>query len=432
MAFDSQRGVTVLFGGEGLYVPATGFLADTWEWNSNTWALRTPSSAPPPRAQHAMAYDAARGRVVMFGGITNGPTSTSGSVPLQDTWEWDGTNWTQALPAQSPSARRLHAMSFAATTGKTVLFGGEDNNTVTLADTWEWDGTNWLLAGSGGIPARKGAGLAWNGPSNRTVLFGGVGAGTPPPMLGDTWTWDGNAWTQSTALPQPPARGFPALIWDTWHSRTLLSGGIDNTGHLTDCWSWSSAGWTQLALLTPAPPPMAAPAAAFDSLRGTTVVFGRPESQGAPETWEAYEPITTAAVTAYGSGCGVPLPTLQAHTGSRPIIGQTQMSDITNAYLGIAFVAWGFSNQFWGGLPIPVALDPIGINGCLLWQSGDGTLGSGCISTSWTTAQHAFPIPLLPGLDGTRIYLQAWTLNPAFNPLGVVLSNGLELQIGGQ
>ena len=44
-----------------------------------------------------MAYDAADGTVVLFGG-----QGRSGS--LGDTWTWDGSAWTQAHPSTSPPA----------------------------------------------------------------------------------------------------------------------------------------------------------------------------------------------------------------------------------------------------------------------------------------------------------------------------------------
>lgn len=63
MAFDSARNRTVLFGGMG----STGELSDTWEWNGTAWSpISTPM--PPARAFHGLAYDSARQRTVLFGG----------------------------------------------------------------------------------------------------------------------------------------------------------------------------------------------------------------------------------------------------------------------------------------------------------------------------------------------------------------------------
>ena len=103
---------------------------------------------------------------------------------------------------------------------------------------------------------------------------------------------------------------------------------------------------------------------------------------------------------------------------------------VDNAYLGIAFVAWGRSNATWGGLPLPLSLDPFGFQGCLLLQDGDITLDSPCTSTSWTTASYSVAVPTNPLLSGQTFYLQAWTLQPGYNSAGIVTSNGLAMTIG--
>ena len=65
LAYDSKRGVTVLFGGWSdnrlVHPPAT------WEWDGQTWTLRA-TSGPSARVSHTMAYDSARGVTVLFGG----------------------------------------------------------------------------------------------------------------------------------------------------------------------------------------------------------------------------------------------------------------------------------------------------------------------------------------------------------------------------
>lgn len=44
-------------------------LGDTWLWNGATWR-RTTGASPPARYAHAMAFDSRRGVVVMYGGAT--------------------------------------------------------------------------------------------------------------------------------------------------------------------------------------------------------------------------------------------------------------------------------------------------------------------------------------------------------------------------
>ena len=55
---------------------------------------------PGPLADLAMSYDPGRGRTVLFGGRQD---NTSASLSNQ-TWEWDGIAWTQQA-ISGPSAR---------------------------------------------------------------------------------------------------------------------------------------------------------------------------------------------------------------------------------------------------------------------------------------------------------------------------------------
>jgi hypothetical protein len=69
MAYDAVLNLVVLFGG----LPADTFpypqpFADTWGWDGVSWVQRNPATIPTPRSSHAMAYDTARQRIVLFGG----------------------------------------------------------------------------------------------------------------------------------------------------------------------------------------------------------------------------------------------------------------------------------------------------------------------------------------------------------------------------
>ncbi|MHA7630515.1 hypothetical protein [Corallococcus sp. M7] len=48
------------------------------------------------------------------------------SVLLNDTWEWDGTNWEQKAPAAAPSARMRHGLAYDSAGQRIVLFGGQN------------------------------------------------------------------------------------------------------------------------------------------------------------------------------------------------------------------------------------------------------------------------------------------------------------------
>ncbi|MBK9129795.1 MAG: hypothetical protein IPM13_18730 [Phycisphaerales bacterium] len=145
MAYDARRGVVVLFGG---YDQANSpqELGDTWEWDGVTWRLRG-TSGPGRWAWSSMCYDAMRGRTVLFGGGV--PHTTV--WPSGDTWEWDGATWTQRA-STGPAARARHAMAYDAARGVCVMFGGEDPAWARMTDTWEWNGSTWTQRGR---PSRR-------------------------------------------------------------------------------------------------------------------------------------------------------------------------------------------------------------------------------------------------------------------------------------
>lgn len=138
------------------------------------WSLFS-EDGPPPAVTHAMAYDSARGRVVLFGGYND-------MSLLGNTWEWDGSEWTQ--PASSgPSPRWDHAMAYDAVRQRVVLFGGDDG--LFNCDTWEWDGSEWTQRATTGPPPRAGHAMAYHSALGRVVLFGGLDSKFN--ILGDTW-----------------------------------------------------------------------------------------------------------------------------------------------------------------------------------------------------------------------------------------------------
>ena len=83
-----------MFGGWGF----NGLLNDTWEWDSTSWARRTPATVPPQLAEHAMIYYPARQLVVLFGGMQPGANPALSRISA-DTWEWNGTDWSLRSPS---------------------------------------------------------------------------------------------------------------------------------------------------------------------------------------------------------------------------------------------------------------------------------------------------------------------------------------------
>ena len=148
MAYDAARRQTVLFGGrlEGQNGDYAG--GDTWLWDGTGWRQFT-GDGPPARGYAAMAYDSARGVTVLYGGST---VDFDGAIENRfgDTWEWDGSAWTERQ-VTGPSPRADCYMSYGAARHVIVLFGGFIVG-GTSGETWEWDGVNWTLRMVSGPP----------------------------------------------------------------------------------------------------------------------------------------------------------------------------------------------------------------------------------------------------------------------------------------
>src|SRR5579884_3847687 len=272
MAWDQATGTDVLF-------TTTG---QTWTWNGSAWSQQSPASSPSARSFAAMAYDVKHGVVVLFGGLEG--TSTYDG----DTWMWDGSSWNEfevnfVENGAGPAPRTEAMMTGDAANNTIVLFGGASVQGL-LNDTWVWydtaDGGRWIPQTPVQSPPARGlGGFAYEALSNRAdlsqdgespILFGGAGSSG---YLQDTWSWDGNGWSQVTPSGQPSARRAPAAAAGPSGS-VVLFGGADAAGG-DDGDTWTFSGGTPAAPL-PAPTIVSCPAevAALPTTTGTGTLRG--------------------------------------------------------------------------------------------------------------------------------------------------------------
>ena len=194
--------------------------------------------------------------------------------------------WTE-LSRAGPSERAAHGMVDDVGRDRIVLFGGYAPGA--LGDTWEWNGTTWLLRTDEGPPARWGHGMAYDVQRSVTVLFGGWVGGCPSACIlddGETWEWDGIAWTEMV-VEGPSPRSYPRMVYDNVREVIVLFGGWDG-GPRGDTWEWNGTSWTQRADTGPAARWLHE--MAFDSSRGMVVMFGGATDFGGHntlnDTWE--------------------------------------------------------------------------------------------------------------------------------------------------
>lgn len=278
MAYDSAVGKIVQFGGE---INASTYLKSnqTWTYDGTTWTNATPdpvteTNNPVARASASMVYDAALGKIVLFGGRAEVPGGYS-----NDTWTYDGATWTQVTAngaAGSPPGRQEAMMAYDASIGKVVLFGGIDTSTQRINDTWTFDGTTWTDVSSTARPsARTGGAMEYDPVTASVILFGGSASGS---YLGDTWSWSAGTWTELSPGTGPGARCYSQLVYDPETTTLLLYAGYDNHD-FADTWSFDptantgNGAWTQL---TPAANPGGRDGfgMAYDTATSQMVVFG--------------------------------------------------------------------------------------------------------------------------------------------------------------
>ncbi len=302
MAYDSRRGVTVLFGGyTGGNPPPNGLNNETWEWNGTSWTQCIVSGPfPSPRVQHAMVYDSRRGITVLFGGATGLATESN------ETWEWNGDTWSLRC-ACGPSPRDSVGMAYDSDRGVTVLFGGYGDNN----QTWEWDGAagTWTQRQPAVSPSpRWGHAMAYDPLRRVTVLFGGYTYTTNQPF-GDTWEWDGAAgtWTQRQPAASPSPRLSHGMIYDECRRVTVLFSGLSTNGGsaVGGTWEWNGVDWTQRIIGEPTP--RFNHGMVYDVARKAVVVFGGAAANGVlnGETWElSCAPPITEHPQAQSAPCG--------------------------------------------------------------------------------------------------------------------------------
>lgn len=277
MAYDAARNEVVLYGGR-VADGGNGFFADTWVWKQNRW-VRRDAPGPGGRFGHAMAYDHERQTIVLVGGrhcqlgadCLNWSGGSGCGPPGHQTWEWDGDTWVLRHTG-SPGDHEFHAMTYDKARTVTVLFGGFSAGQVMTSDTWEWDGTDWTLRTSSGPSARYGHGMAYDSVRNVTLLFGGIiDRNDPNQRSNELWEWDGDTWWQVPMNgPWPAARADHMFAFDEARGVAVLFGGEGVSGGLT--WEWDGSTWSAYDLTGPVH--RRKNAMVYDSYAETIVLFG--------------------------------------------------------------------------------------------------------------------------------------------------------------
>ncbi len=247
-----------------------------WSWQAECWRA-VDKTGPAGRDFGVIAYDDARGRLIVYGG-----RGTSGE-PLTDLSEWDGQKW-QPLQAAIPNGASNHfAGVFDADAKHVVAVFGAGQAERELPGTWGWDGRSWMRLASAGPPPRAHYALGYDPRRKAVVLFGGFRNETNE-TLADLWEWNGQAWTQHKGQGPDPRAGARFAYDDDLGALVLFGGSVGRGTYFADTWSWDGTNWMQLA--TQGPSARGYGAMAYDRARHRLVLFGGYDGTDLGDTWE--------------------------------------------------------------------------------------------------------------------------------------------------
>jgi hypothetical protein len=307
MTYDAARKRVLLFVGVG-NVSGKPIEPQTWTWDGSArkWSKLDPPQMPPGRRQHVLTYDPARERVVLFGGRDNQGTA------FQDTWEWDGTTWTEVMPAGTiPPYRQEQAFTFDGASGRSLMFGGLIAGKESLNDLWEWDGSAWAeVMPASMLPGKvRGHAMTYDAARKEVVVFGGTLGSYSFSQATSLWDGGSKSWTFPSAGTGPSMRTGAAMTYDEARQRVVLFGGEFADGDtyertdFDDTWEWDGSVWVEAS---PAgkPPGRQGAAIAYDAAHSEVVMLGGSASKGSlGGTW-GYGPGSGAGAGGAGGSGG--------------------------------------------------------------------------------------------------------------------------------
>ena len=268
VAFDSARGRLVLFGGSRRIADSAWTDSDEmWEWDGIRWHMvpRT-AGTPSPRRGHGLAFDPTGRRIVLAGGVRTRPGSTT-DEPFDETWFYDGQHWS---PGPTLPIAFEHRLVFDAGTRTLLLLAipGREVYVPRRLAVWRLERDAWVFVDSSGPLIRSPLRAAYD--ARRSLLV----VPTPDDSVSRVWEWNGRRW-RSIEAPGPSKRNRFALAYDADRQRVVLYGGLDvrTRTPLGDEWAWDGDRWS-MTTSTGSPGPRASPALIFDAVARRLVLFG--------------------------------------------------------------------------------------------------------------------------------------------------------------
>ncbi len=217
MVYDTADGYMVQYGGSNA---TTGVLSNaTWIFYRSGWIGIDPSTTPRADLAFGLVYDPAAQEVVLTDGY-------SGSSPYNQTWLFRHAEWTPGPTFPGPGLF-YPLMAYEAATGAAILFGGVTASAAADDQTWAFRIGGWSRGNATGEPP---APSPWVGSMGADPATGGVLLvedlnGTENGPLA-TWYYLNGTWSSRTAtVGAAPAESEGVLVSDPGGNGTAYIGG---------------------------------------------------------------------------------------------------------------------------------------------------------------------------------------------------------------
>lgn len=270
MAYDAADGYVVLFGGfagfykVGIYEHLR-CMNDTWTYSRGVWTNLS-LSGPPATCDPHMTFDAADGYVVAYMAQGDGAF-------WNETWTFLHGKWTQVNTFE-PGMAQPSGAAYDASSGQVLMLGLMSGYNGSLMETWEYSDGTWGRLGAPTTPQFSGGGyspfdLAFDAADGYVVSM------APPETNGSSgapngaWAYVNGDWKLMAVLPYSYA-GAGALAFDPKDGYLILFGPTLKNSNETLL--YSAGSWTNASIS--GPPGAAAPSMTFDAGDGYAVLFG--------------------------------------------------------------------------------------------------------------------------------------------------------------
>lgn len=181
--------------------PASAGSVDGYRWTNASYAVGP--VAPGYRSGTQMAWDAADGYLLLFGG------ASAQGVGEADTWTYLNGTWTNITSSVigTPPPTSRAQMAYDPSTDSVIMFGGDHVGVGNENYTWSYHGRTWtnITSTAGAPPATPYVSMASDSADGEVVLV--LESSTD-----QTWTLKGGHWTNVTASAPPPLQESSSLL----------------------------------------------------------------------------------------------------------------------------------------------------------------------------------------------------------------------------